>query len=99
MQVKRWRDKYDGSWESLRNRSCRPHSHRNQHIEVELMLIQKPHRRYGHEGLAQVFLSVIKEAIHAAMIVCVNRFEIETGIKKGKLQRGDIQNQSGSPIK
>lgn len=60
MQVKRWRDKYDGSWKSLRNRSRRPHSHPNQHTKAELTLIQKTYRRYGHEGLAQVFVECNK---------------------------------------
>ena len=60
MQVKRWRDKYDGTWDSLRNKSCRPHSHPNQHTEDELTLIQKTYRRYGHEGLAQVFVECNK---------------------------------------
>ena len=31
MQVKRWRDRYDGTVESLRNLSTRPHSHPRQH--------------------------------------------------------------------
>ncbi|MDN6166466.1 MAG: DDE-type integrase/transposase/recombinase [Tetragenococcus koreensis] len=60
MQVKRWRDKYDGSWKSLKNRSRRPHSHPNQHTEAELTLIQKTYQRYGHEGLAQVFVECNK---------------------------------------
>lgn len=38
--VKRWRDRYDGSWDSLRNLSHRPHSHPNQHQSEELKLIQ-----------------------------------------------------------
>ena len=56
MQVKRWRDRYDGSWESIKNRSRRPHSHPNQHSEGELKLIKKTYQRYGHEGLAQVYV-------------------------------------------
>lgn len=44
--VKRWRDRYDGSWESLRNKSTRPYSHPNQHTEEELQLIKQKNRRY-----------------------------------------------------
>lgn len=47
-------------WDSLRNRSCRPHSHPNQHSETELTPIQNTYRRYGHEGLAQVYVECNK---------------------------------------
>ena len=54
--VKRWRDRYDGSWDSLRLKSRRPKSHPNQHSDEELALIQKKYQRYGHEGLAEVYV-------------------------------------------
>lgn len=60
MQVLRWRNKYDGTWDSLRNKSTRPHSHPNQHSTKELRLIKKTNRRYGHEGLAQVYVECKK---------------------------------------
>lgn len=34
-QVQRWRKKYDGTLQSLANKSRRPHSHPNQHTEKE----------------------------------------------------------------
>lgn len=54
-QVWRWRNKYDGTVESLANKSTRPHRHPNQHTEEELALIRHKHRYHGHEGLAQVY--------------------------------------------
>lgn len=54
--VKRWRDRYNGNWDSLRNISRRPHSHPNQHQDDELMLIKQKYQRYGHEGLAEVYV-------------------------------------------
>ena len=54
--VKRWRDRYDGTWDSLRNKSRRPHFHPNQHTMEELLLIKKKYQRYGHEGLAEVYV-------------------------------------------
>lgn len=60
MQVKRWRDKYDGTWDSLRNKSRKPLSHPNQHTEEELELIKRTNQRYGHEGLAQVYVECKK---------------------------------------
>ena len=35
-QVQRWRKKYDGTVQSLANKSRRPHKHPNQHTEEEL---------------------------------------------------------------
>ena len=54
-QVWRWRKKYDGTVQSLANRSTRPHSHPNQHSQKELDLIKHKYRYHGHEGLAQVY--------------------------------------------
>lgn len=54
-QVQRWRKKYDGTVQSLANKSTRPHSHPNQHTEEELDLICHYHRYHSHEGLAQVY--------------------------------------------
>lgn len=62
MQVKRWRDKYDGSWDSLRNESRRPHTHPNQHTKEELSIIKTTYQRYGHEGLAQVYVECRKRS-------------------------------------
>lgn len=41
-----WRQKYDGTWKSLRDRSHRPHSHPNQQSEEELKLIERYYRWY-----------------------------------------------------
>ena len=54
-QVQRWRKKYDGTVQSLANKSRRPNSHPNQHTREELDLIRQKHRYHGHEGYAQVY--------------------------------------------
>lgn len=54
-QVQRWRKKYDGTVNSLANRSRRPHFHPNQHTQAELDLIKHNHRYHRHEGYAQVY--------------------------------------------
>lgn len=54
-EVQRWRKKYDGSVQSLANKSTRPKSHPNQHTEKELKLIHKKYKRFKCEGLAQVY--------------------------------------------
>lgn len=54
-QVQRWRKKYDGTLQSLANKSRRPHSHPNQHTEKEIELFSKKYRHHKHEGLGQVY--------------------------------------------
>ena len=41
-----WKAKYDGNWKSLRDKSHRPHSHPNQHTEVEKAMILRHYPRY-----------------------------------------------------
>ena len=36
--IYRWREKYDGSLESLKDKSRRPHYHPNQHTEEEIRI-------------------------------------------------------------
>ena len=49
--VYRWQRRYDGTWESLKDRSHRPKSHPNQHPDAELKLIRDMRRRNPHTGL------------------------------------------------
>ncbi len=49
--VYRWLKRYDGSIESLRDKSRRPHSHPNQHTCDEITLIRNMRRRNPHAGL------------------------------------------------
>lgn len=49
--IYRWRRRYDGTLESLREKSRRPHSHKNQHTAQELKLIRDMRRRNPHAGL------------------------------------------------
>lgn len=52
--VKRWCQRYDGSWQSLAERSHRPRSHPKQHTEAEESIIREAYRkkyyRYGWDG-------------------------------------------------
>ena len=49
--IYRWRRRYDGTLESLRDQSRRPHHHPNEHTECELKLIRDMRRRNPHDGL------------------------------------------------
>ena len=48
--IYRWKNRYDGSWDSLRDRSRRPHSHPNQHTLEEIKLIRDMRRHNPHAG-------------------------------------------------
>jgi transposase InsO family protein len=49
--VYRWKNRYDGTLQSLADQSHRPHSHPNQHTEDEIQLIRNMRRRNQHAGL------------------------------------------------
>ena len=54
-----WVKRYDGSIESLRKKSRRPHSHPNQHTPEEIELIKHHYRYHKKRGLAHVYRKVI----------------------------------------
>ncbi|MCQ4115774.1 DDE-type integrase/transposase/recombinase, partial [Ruminococcus sp. zg-921] len=49
--IYRWKKRYDGTLQSLADRSHRPNSHPNQHTESELKLISDMRRRNPNAGL------------------------------------------------
>lgn len=53
--VKRWCARYDGTWQSLKPKSRRPHSHSKQHTKKEERKIRKSFKkffkRYGWDGV------------------------------------------------
>lgn len=59
-QVQRWLKRYDGSIDSLRPLSRRPHTQPNQHTTAELTIVRQMNTRYRHEGLAQVYVESCK---------------------------------------
>ena len=59
-QVQRWVKRFDGTIDSLRLYSRKPHSHPNQHTEEELALIKRMHSKFKHEGLSQVYVEAKK---------------------------------------
>lgn len=51
MYIYRWMKRYDGTEESLVDKSSRPHSHANQHTTEELPQMRNMRRRNPHGGL------------------------------------------------
>ena len=49
--IYRWKNRYDGTLESLQDRSHRPHSHPNQHTPEDIKLIEDMRKRNMNTGL------------------------------------------------
>ena len=58
--IYRWMRRYDGSWDSLRNRSTRPHHHPNQHTQAEIKLIHDMRRRNPDAGLVVFWVKLMQ---------------------------------------
>ncbi len=58
--IYRWREKYDGTAKSLRNKSRRPHSHPNQHTQEEIKLIKDYKYKNKDTGLVVLWLKLRK---------------------------------------
>ena len=58
--VYRWMKRYDGTLESLADRSHRPHSHPNQHTPAELKLISDMRRRNPNAGLVVSWVKLMQ---------------------------------------
>lgn len=91
--VKRWCKRYDGTWQSLRERSHRPHTSPNRHTETEEKLIlkcfQKHFMRYGWDG---VYDAAVKEGYtrsFSGMVYAAKRMGLGTNPKKKKTRKHD----------
>ena len=71
--IYRWKNRYDGSWDSLRDRSRKLHSHPNQHTPDEIKLIQDMRRRNPHLGLV-VFWVKLTQRGYSRSITGLYRF-------------------------
>lgn len=56
--IYRWRERYDGTLESLKDRSRRPISHPNQHTEAEIKLIKDFKRNNKDTGLVILWVKL-----------------------------------------
>ena len=58
--IYRWRNRYDGTLESLKDKSRRPHSHPNQHTEEEIKLIKNYKRNNKDTELVVLWIKLRK---------------------------------------
>jgi transposase InsO family protein len=59
--IKRWCKQYDGTWQSLMNKSRRPHSHPKQHTLFEETDITEVWKKHGCKGTDYVFCVLVKD--------------------------------------
>ena len=82
--IYRWKRRYDGTIESLRDRSRRPHHHPNQHTPEEIKLIQDMRRRNPHSGLVVFWVKLMQRG-YKRSIPGLHRFLKKQGILAQKL--------------
>lgn len=77
--VYRWRRRYDGTLQSLADKSHKPHHHPNQHTEAELKLIADMRKRNSHAGLV-VFWVKLRQRGYSRSITGLYRVLRRQGI-------------------
>ena len=82
--IYRWRNRYNGSIDSLRNQSCRPHHHPNQHTLEELKLIADMRRRNPYTGLVVFWVKLMQRG-YKRSIAGLYRILRRQGIMADKL--------------
>lgn len=82
--IYRWKNRFDGSVESLRERSRRPHHHPNQHTSDEIKLINNMRRRNPHCGLVIFWVKLMQRG-YSRSITGLYRFLKKNGLCADKL--------------
>ena len=92
--IKRWDKRYDGkTWQSLLEKSHRPHSHPKQHTETEEMIISKAfwkkYERYGWDGVYKEAKETGYTRSLSGLIYAAKRLELVEKAKQHKTRRHD----------
>ena len=82
--IYRWMKRYDGTLQSLEDRTHRPHSHPNQHKPEEIKLINDMRRRNPNAGLV-VFWVKLRQRGYSRSISGLYRFLTKSGQMAAKL--------------
>ena len=77
--IYRWREKYDGTVQSLKNKSRKPHSHPNQHTEEEIRLIKNYKYKNKDTGLVVLWVK-LREVGYTRTITSLYRVMQRIGI-------------------
>ena len=79
--IYRWREKYDGTINSLRNKSRKPKSHPNQHTKEEIELIKKYKAHNKETGLVVLWIKLRNKG-YKRSITSLYRIMCKMGIYK-----------------
>lgn len=82
--IYRWMRRYNGTLESLRNESRRPHKHPNQHTEQEIKLIKDMYIKNQNDGLV-VFWVKLKQRGYTRNVTSLYRVMRRLGYYRKKL--------------
>ncbi len=82
--IYRWKKRYDGTLDSLVDKSHRPHSHPKQHTESELKLISDMRRRNPNAGLVVLWVK-LRQRGYTRSITGLYRILIKKGLRQQKL--------------
>lgn len=89
--VKRWCKRYNGTWQSLKERSHRPHSHPKRHTEQEEGLIrqgmEQAYFRYGWEGAYMAAKELGYSRSYSGFLYAARRMGLCGGERKKKPPR------------
>lgn len=89
--VKRWCKRYDGRWETLVERSHRPHSHPNRHTPKEERQIKnsfkKIYERYGWDGVYSDLKRKGYKRSYSGMVYAAKRLGLKEKTKVKKRSR------------
>ena len=86
--VKRWCKRYDGTWQSLKEKSHRPNSHPKRHTAEEEELISKcfleKYIRYGWDGVYDEAIKRGYKRSFSGMVYAAKRIGLGSGLKTQK---------------
>lgn len=85
--IYRWRKRYDGTLQSLADKSHKPHSHPNQHTDAELKLISDMRRRNPHDGLVVFWVKLMQRGYSRSI----------TGLYRVLRKRGEMALKPKNP--
>ena len=77
--IYRWREKYDGTAQSLKNKSRRPHRHPNQHTEEEIKMIKNYKYKNKETGIVVLWVK-LRRAGYTRSITSLYRVMQRIGI-------------------
>ena len=83
--IYRWLNRYDGTLESLKDRSRRPHHHPNEHTKEEIKLIKDMYAKNTSDGLVVFWVKLMQRG-YTRNISSLYRVMSKLGIYRRKTQ-------------